>query len=84
MTPAPNTIPKYFQPINWCPCCENEELIDEEDSYCQNCLIRVSNGKEGDTSYLVNDWINNECWKPRQKIPKYFKPDLNFSESDSD
>ena len=40
MTPAPNTIPKYSQPINWCPHCENEELIDEEDSYCQTCLMQ--------------------------------------------
>ena len=53
--------------INWCPCCENEELIDEEDSYCQTCLIRISNGKEGDSSFVVIDKVNNICWKPRKK-----------------
>jgi len=56
-----------IETINWCPCCGNEELIDEEDSYCQTCLIRISNGKEGDSSYLVNDKVNNKCWKPRKK-----------------
>tara|TARA_R110002012_G_scaffold14980_1_gene60706 strand:- start:192 stop:584 length:393 start_codon:yes stop_codon:yes gene_type:complete len=76
MTPAPNTIPKYSQPINWCPHCENEELIDEEDNYCQTCLIQISNGEEGNNELKVFDWINNECWTPRNRLKdrKYFLP----------
>ena len=44
--------------VDWCPCCQNEELIDEEDCYCQTCME-----EEGRSWYLVS-----KTKKPKQKL----------------
>ena len=47
--------------VDWCPCCQNEELIDEEDRYCQTCME-----EEGESWYLVSKTKK----PPRRKFPQ--------------